>query len=360
MKRSLLPILLVICLLLSGCTAARENAAVQATEIPLKKFSASFYDCFDTVTQLIGFAPDEETFQRVYSDVQMMMRHYHQIFDGYNAYDGVKNLYYVNQNAGKAPVEAEPELMELLIWARDQQKQINTPVNIAMGAVLSVWHEYRTEGLALPPMEELENGALHTAMEDVILDSEKGTVYFADPALTLDLGAVAKGYTVEIIASRLLTEAMPSYIINAGGNVRCGAQPRDGRKCWGVGIQDPGDGKTSVSSENMDILYLKDTSVVTSGDYQRFYEVDGERYHHIIDPVTLMPSRYLRAVTVVTQDSGLADLLSTTLFLMPYEEGRALVDGLENVEAYWVLQDRTVEYTEGMKDMLLSAGASAI
>ena len=107
------------------------------------------------------------------------------------------------------------------------------------------------------------------------------------------------------------------------------------------------------------MLYLNDLSVVTSGDYQRFYEVDGVRYHHIIDPETLMPSRFMRAVTVVTRDSGMADLLSTALYLMPYEEGRAFVDGLPGVEAFWVLNDGAIQYTDGMKTFLLSAGASA-
>ena len=172
--------------------------------------------------------------------------------------------------------------------------------------------------------------------------------------MLLDLGAVAKGYTVEIVAQKLLESDMPSFIISAGGNVRCGLHPMDGRARWGVGIQDP-----ELPSMNKDILYLTGLSAVTSGDYQRYYTVDNVNYHHLIDPSTLMPGRYMRAVTVVTEDSGLADMLSTMLFLTPCEEGLQAVNKMDGVEAYWVLNDGSVQYSDGMANYLRSLGASA-
>ncbi len=96
-------------------------------------------------------------------------------------------------------------------------------------------------------------------------------------------------------------------------------------------------------------MFIKDASVVSSGDYQRYYIVGDMRVHHIIDPKTLMPGDYYRAVTVVTADSGLADLLSTSIFLLPFDESLELVKSIEGVEAIWVMKDGTVESTEGMK-----------
>ena len=284
---------------------------------------------------------------------------YHQVFDGYNAYDGVHNLYYVNQNAASGPVPAEPELMTLLAWIRDLQPSLEGRVNVAMGAVLRLWHDAREAGVALPDEAALREAAEHVDMSQVILDEQAGTVYFADPELSLDLGAVAKGYTAERVAQWMLDSDMPSFIISAGGNVRCGQKPLDGRARWGVSIQDPGPIDGLPGTGYMDVLYLTNLSVVTSGDYQRYYTVDGVRYHHLIDPDTLYPGQHMRAVTIVTQDSGLADALSTAVFLMPYEQGRAFVEALDGVEAYWVLLDGSVQCTDGLRAMLASQGASS-
>ena len=339
---ALLLCILLACSVLGGCAQAEPQ-----------KYSTSFFDVFDTVTTIIGYANSQETFDRVVGEARQQFVRYHQVFDGYNAYDGVHNLYYVNQNAASGPVPAEPELMTLLAWIRDLQPSLEGRVNVAMGAVLRLWHDAREAGVALPDEAALREAAGHVDMSQVILDEQAGTVYFADPELSLDLGAVAKGYTAERVAQWMLDSEMPSFIISAGGNVRCGQKPLDGRDRWGVSIQDlPGTGY-------MDVLYLTNLSVVTSGDYQRYYTVDGVRYHHLIDPDTLYPGQHMRAVTIVTQDSGLADALSTAVFLMPYEQGRAFVETLDGVEAYWVLLDGSVQCTDGLRAMLASQGASS-
>lgn len=343
--------------------AATATAAPAPTAVPgYEKFTGYFYDALDTVTILTGFAPDKAAFDALLDEAHARFLRFHVVFDRYAVHEGVNGLYSVNKNAGKGPVKAEPELLALLLWLKQNQPLARGTVNVAMGTVLSVWHDYREEGVALPPEKLLQNAALHTNFDDVIINEAEGTVYFADPALTLDLGAVAKGYAVETVSKWLLTTAMPSFIISAGGNVRCGKKPLDGRDRWGVSIQDPDEAQSALSADQgyLDVLYLTGRSVVTSGDYQRNYVVDGVSYHHIIDPATLYPGRYMRAVTVVTEDSALADLLSTAVFLMPYEEGRAFVDGLAGVEAYWVLSGGETRCTDGMRAMLRSGGAGAV
>ena len=158
----------------------------------------------------------------------------------------------------------------------------------------------------------------HTSIDDLILNAENQTVYFADPDLKLDVGAVAKGYAVEIVSRLLLAGDMPSFILSGGGNVRTGNPPLDGRKAWGIGIQDP-DGAIFGTGDLAETFFLSGLSVVTSGDYQRYYTVDGKNYHHLIDPDTLMPGDHFRAVSIITEDSGMADMLSTAAYLMPYE-----------------------------------------
>ena len=232
-----------------------------------------------------------------------------------------------------------------------------------MGSVLSIWHEYREAGLAdpehaqLPPMEALEAASGHMNIDDLVLDEENMTVYFADPQLRLDVGAVAKGYATELISQMLLAGPMPSFIISAGGNVRTGISPQDGRKSWGVGIQDP-DGSVFGLSDYVEVLYIHDISVVTSGDYQRYYEVDGQRYHHLIDPETLMPDTDFRSVSIITEDSGYADMLSTAAFLMPYEESRAFIESLDGVDAIWLFPDGSMQMTDGAMKVAKSCGAT--
>ncbi len=155
-----------------------------------------------------------------------------------------------------------------------------------------------------------------------------------------------------------MAEGLKSGMISAGGNVRVLEKPLDGiRQRWGIGIQNPE--KSIVGDSNLlDTIFINNASVVTSGDYQRYYVVDDKIIHHLIDSQTLMPGDYYRAVTVVTEDSGLADFLSTTVFLMPYDKSRKLVDTLDGVEAIWVMKDGTVEATDGMKKIIKSNGAS--
>ena len=142
-----------------------------------------------------------------------------------------------------------------------------------------------------------------------------------------------------------------------GGNVRMGNPPADGRAKWGVGIQDP-DGAVLGLSDIVETLYLTGCSVVTSGDYQRYYVVDGQRYHHLIDPDTLMPDTDFRSVSIITEDSGYADLLSTAAFLMPYEESRAFIDSLDGVEAIWLFPDGSKKMTFGAMNVAKSCGAT--
>ena len=345
----------ILCLCLILCAAT--GCAARSYE----KYTMHFYDAFDTITQIIGYAKDEQTFAEITAQAEAEFIRLHRIFDRYNAYEGVNNLYQVNLHAAEGPVPAEPELIELLLFCKEQQARFPGHVDVAMGAVLDIWHNYREEGTAVPTMDELTVVSAHCSMDDVVIDEDAGTVYFTDPELLLDVGSVAKGWATERVAEMLERSEMPSFLISAGGNVRAGDPPMDDRLYWGVSIQNPDDVHSNFTPAEgiLDIMYFYGGSAVTSGDYQRYYEVDGVRYHHIIDPVTLMPSKYLRAVTVWTHDSGLADFLSTTLFLMPYEEGRALVESLDGVEAYWILPDGSIYMTDGMQAMAYSGGANS-
>lgn len=328
-----------------------------------QKYSFSFFDTFDTVITLIGYAKSKAIFDEKAALTQERFTYCHQLFDPYHAYEGINNLYTINHEAAKEPLKVPDELFSLLKYCQQMQPKLNATVNIAMGSVLELWHDARDVAesdpakAALPTDAALQAAAQHVNINDMVLDADNKTVFLKDPLLNINLGAVAKGYATELVAQLLLESDMPSFIINAGGNVRTGKPPMDGRANWTVALQDPDAMFNSNQSSIDEKVHVHDMSVVTSGDYQRYFTVNGERYHHLISPNTLYPTRYMRSVTIVTQDSGLADLLSTALFLMSYEEGAAFLSGMENVGAVWILNDLSVKTTDNMKEYLLTPQA---
>ena len=337
MKRFAL--VLVVIMLLPLCASCAEEAVYQ-------KYTHRFFGTFDTIMTLVAYTETEAEFQEYASLAQSEMLRYHMIFDIYNSYDNVLNLYHVNENAPHGAVKAEPELIQLLLKIREWQALYGDKANPAMGSVLSLWHDARTDGSFLPSDEQLVNASRHTDYNKVIIDETAQTIAFADPEISLDLGAVAKGYAAQLVADSLIEAGLKSFIFNAGGNVVCGPVPLDGRNEWAVAIEDTDGFSTKL------IIGAVNTSIVTSGDYQRYFEVDGKRYHHLIDPETLYPSTHLRAVTIVHPDSGLADFLSTTAFLLPIEESIELISSIPEAEGLWTDANGSEFGTEGFYDLV--------
>lgn len=339
MKR-FLPVLLVLCILLCGCEAG-------AGKQELKQYNATFLNLFDTVTTVVGRAESKEIFTHHAQLVHDELLVYHRLFDIYESYEGINNLKTVNDNAGVAPVTVDPIIIQLLLDCREYYDLTGGRVNVAMGSVLKLWHDARNHGIndpanaVLPNADAMEEAAKHCDFSNVIIDEEASTLFLADPAMRLDVGAVAKGWAVQQVAQT----APAGLLISVGGNV-CPTGPKDEKGTpWVVGIQDPD------SDGYLHTIYSATDSIVTSGDYQRTYLVDGKLYHHIIDPDTLYPSEYWRSVTIVCPDSGLADALSTALFLLPIAEGQTLLDACE-AEAMWVDGEGKQYYSPGFEALI--------
>ena len=331
-------LLLTLSMLLCGCTGAGEEQ---------KQYSATFLTVFDTVTTILGRDSSEAAFTEKAQAVHDELLRYHQLFDIYNEYEGLNNLKTVNDHPGEA-VSVDKAIVDMLLDCKAYYELTGGRVNAAMGSVLRLWHEAREDGLNdfanayLPDGEALAQAAEHADWDDVLIDEEKLTVTIADPGLRLDVGAIAKGWSVQ----RAAETAPEGLLISVGGNV-CATGPKDSTGTpWVVGVQDPDGGDNYLHT-----LYLTRGSMVTSGDYQRAYMVDGELYHHIIDPDTLYPGKLWRAVTVVCPDSGLADALSTALFLLPMEEGQKLLDACEST-AMWVDAEGNMYYSTGFEELI--------
>ncbi len=340
MKRVLAVLLLAAVLALPAAVSAEPQ-----------RYTYTFFGTFDTVMTLIGYADSQEQFDRAAQLCESEFKRLDALYTPYLHSEAGNNLWSLNNGAWKEPMKVEPDLMNLLVLCRDWQEQFPGAVNIAIGRVLNLWHNARLAAeenpaeAAVPDAEALAEAAKHCDIRDLVLDEEAGTVFYRDPKLRLDLGAVAKGYAAGLV-ERKLAEILPAFCINAGGNIVLHGAPYNSRHAWRTGIQNP-DSLLYGDNTTLGIVDRTDGCIVTSGDYQRYFTVDGVRYHHIIDPATLQPARSVRAVTVICEDSGLADFLSTTCFILPYEQSRDLVLSLDGVEALWVLPDGLIVQTSG-------------
>lgn len=333
-----------------------------------ERFQKTYLDAFDTALSVIGYSESKEAFDEMAETyVHEELMRYHRLYDIYTDYAGINNIKTINDNAGIAPVAVDPDIIDMLEFSRDMYYATDGKVNIAMGSVLEIWHNERNHGInypdksKLPDMDKLKAASEHCDIEDMIIDRDAGTVYLADPEMRLDVGAVAKGYATERVAQNLAGHGFDNIILNIGGNVRAIGAKADGSK-WAVGIQNP-----DLESENAHIETIETDglSLATSGVYQRYYTVDGKNYHHIIDGDTLMPEDRYLSVSVLTEDAGLADALSTALFNMDYEEGRHFAESFARsfaekpeeisaavIEVMWVMPDGEVRYTDGFTDYI--------
>lgn len=340
----------ILCALLISGLACLLTACHTAEKT---RYEAEFLRLFDTATKVIGYADSKEEFSTFVQDLYDELEAYHRLYDIYNEYEGVNNIRTVNENAGIRPVEVDKRIIDLLKLGVEAYDLSDGQVNIAMGSVLRLWHDYRVAGTSdpsratLPSMEVLREADRHTDIEAVIIDEEAGTVFLTDPAMSLDVGGIAKGYATEQVVLHAIERGFTDGVVSVGGNVRAfGSKGRPGTP-WGIGIQSPVAGEPDLFS-----VHIQDRSVVSSGGHSRYYTVDGQQYHHIIDPTTLMPADYFDLVTIVCEDSGMADILSTMVFNMPFEQGLAAIEAIEDTEAVWVLKDGSIAYSSGFEALI--------
>lgn len=347
-------ILLSIFILLNGSACGKKSS----------RYEAEFLRLFDTLTKIVAYSDTEAEFMKQAQLIHDSLEEYHKLYDIYNDYDGINNLKTVNDNAGIAPVKVDRRIIDLIRFSMDWYEKTGGKVNVAFGSVLKLWHDCREEAgedpeqARLPQWDQLVEAARHTDIHKIIINEEESTVFLKDPDMRLDVGAVAKGYAAEEVSRIARENGFTSGLISVGGNVRAisgkliksrADGTDDGTVPWIVGIQNP-----DLESENKELLgiNLTDASLVTSGIYERYYTVDGKNYHHIIDPETLYPAEHFMSVSIVCQDSGVADALSTAVFNMPLEEGLKLINSLPETEALWVLMDGELRFSENFKSLI--------
>ncbi|MDE1548572.1 FAD:protein FMN transferase [Jeotgalibaca caeni] len=253
----------------------------------------------------------------------------------------------INAAAGSHPVEVSDDVYEVLKIAADYSKTLNGQFNYVLGSITNLWR-IGFDDARKPGQAEIDEALQHVDFTKVVFHDEEQSVFLMEEGMELDLGAIAKGYMTDRIRDLFASQGVTSAIIDLGGNVFVmgGSPSRDG-EVWNVGIQDP----QGSRGESIGSTIQSDRSIVTSGIYERYLEVDGKIYHHLMNPETGYPfDNEIIGVSIISENSVDGDALSTLVFGLGLEEGLEYVNGREDVEAIFITQENEIYLSDGLED----------
>ena len=273
---------------------------------------------------------------------QNVFNRLHEIEDRMSVNIETSDVYKINESAGIEPVKVHDDVYEVIERAVYYAGISDGALDITVEPLVKLWG-IGGDNPRVPAQEEIDSVLPLIDWHDVVLDSVNKTVFLKRQGQAIDLGAIAKGYAADEAAAIIRKAGIPRAIIDLGGNILAVGTKKD-KSQWKIGIQDP----NGMRGVYIGIAAVNQESVVTSGVYEQFFYSDGVRYHHIFIPQTGYPAEnHLMSVSIITARSMDADALSTSVFVLGYEKGRALVESLDGVEAIFVFDDLSVKVTEG-------------
>lgn len=328
MKKSIIALLICFALLLSAC----GSASAPATE-ENKQSRVVFY--FDTVITVTVYSKDKKLLDDLDKECQRFEKLLSKTVEG-------SDVWRINHSQGER-VPVHQETRELLEKALEYSRISDGRFDVTVEPCVALW-DFTGEGIGtLPDADELAAAAEKVDWTKIDMN-EEGVLL--PEGMSIDLGAIAKGYISDKMADFVSERGVESAIINLGGNVRTVGLKPDGSQ-WRIGIQDP----EGIRDQTIvGVVALENSAVVTSGIYERGFTLDNVVYHHILDPETgWSVQNELAGVSIITQEACTADALSTTVFTMGLEEGTKFIEGLEGVDAIFVTRDGDVSWTSGLE-----------
>jgi len=300
-----------------------------------KEYSKNYFYMDTYINIKIDSVKSKKEIDSIFDDINYLYDSYNKLTNRYSEYEGVINVYYLNEILSDGvEIEIDNRLSDIIKIGIEYYDKTNGLFNIASGNLTGIWKNFIDTCGSVPSNDILD---VNININDIKLD---GNLYTKYNGVKIDLGAIAKGYVTEIVSDYLEDNGINNYIINAGGNVKVGkAYDKDS---FIVGITDPDNTNSIFTKVNINNL-----SVVTSGSYQRYCELEGNLYSHVINPVTKYPSNYVKSVTVIGEDSTLCDIYSTYLFLLPVEEGLEIVNNTSGIEAVWYVDLDNIVRSDG-------------
>ncbi len=307
--------------LLTGCSKSGTSQSLTYTD-----------SLFDTVISVQIYDSDDES---LIDNCKEICTKYDNMFSNTNENSEISKI----NNAKGQTVEVSDDTISLLKTAIHYGDISNGTFDVTISPVSSLW-DFQAEDPKVPDDADIQSALTHVNYKNIQINGNQ--VSLADPDAAIDLGGIAKGYIADQLKDYLKSEGIKHAMINLGGNVLAIGKKPDGSD-YNIGIQKPfdstGDPITSVK--------IADQSVVTSGDYQRYFKKDGKIYHHILNTSTGYPyDNGLSSVTIVTDSSVNADALSTTCFALGLNDGMKLVNSTDNVEAVFITSDNKLHYSD--------------
>ncbi len=333
-SRWTLPLVTVTVVLLLGSEAWAQDERAPTLERVERSLAV-----MGTDLQIAAEGPDRGALEKAIDAAEAEIRRVEDLMTDWRP----SPLMELNEAAGEGLHETPPELARLIARALDIGQLTEGAFDVTFASVGQLWR-FKKGREKLPAAEEVRAALTHVDYRRVTVELDNGRVDLP-LGMRIGLGGIAKGYGVDRAMSVLLEKGVQHAIVNAGGDLKVLGKKRG--KLWEIAIRHPRDRERAIA-----LLKVSNTCVVTSGDYERFFEVDGKRYHHIIDPRTGYPATGCMSATVVAPDAAFADALATALCVLGSERALALVSGLPRVEALVVDMEGRVQASEGLRGFL--------
>lgn len=338
-------IVIIIGILVFGFFMQNQGEEPDVTNTEVEEYQDTKM-MLDTINTIRTFGPGGEeavagAFERV-SEIDNL----------FNIYDEDSNVSRINREAGQGPVEVEDHTYTILDRSIEYAELSGGAFDPSIGALIKLWGWGSENGPSVPSQEEIEATLPLINYEDILLDEAAQTVEFNQSEMLIDLGAIAKGYAGELATDYLEEAGIETAFVNLGGNIVLLGDKPDGTP-WRIGVQNPRSDRGALMG-----LVVADTdyydnrlAIATSGDYERYFEEDGEYYHHILSPFTGQSvENGIASTTIVANDPVMADALSTGIFVLGIEEGLELAESIEDFEIIFVTDDKEVHLSSGLID----------
>ena len=314
-----------------------EGGTGQKRELTLFKKAAL---SMGTVFEITAYVSDKYKADKAFNDVFKEINRLDYLMSNYKE---ESELSKVNKYAASEPTDCDNELAYVIEQSLRYSDITDGAFDITVGPLMKKWGFFKEQG-KIPGKEELESVLKSVSYKNIIIEEKIKKSLFRDPGVVktvsfrnsgtqIDLGGIGKGYAVDMAIRVLQGNRIHSALINFAGNIYAYGTP-PGKDSWVIGLQHPRKGERLLGS-----FEIKDKAVSTSGDYEKFFTIDGERYSHIIDPRTGYPVKGIVSVTIVTDNATRADALSTGVFVLGLEKGMDLIEKLADVEGVIIYED---------------------